>query len=294
MHLFRTVAVLGMFAAMPSPGSAQTIKDALDNLRRTWNAPTEPFRVIGNIHYVGTAGLASYLITGPSGHVLIDTVMPEATSQIRDNVEKLGYRLADIKLLLNTHAHIDHTGGFAELKNATGAQLVTGEKDKSLMEGGYYPGAQAEAALAFPPARVDRTVRDGEVVALGPIRLTAHATPGHSPGCTTWTTSVQEGGREHGVIFFCSGTVALNRLAPNPTYAGIVEDYERTFATAPSIPGDVLLAPHPEMYGMATKRAKIADGAPNPFVVPGEFQAYLATLKSQFAASLTKQRGAAK
>lgn len=197
-------------------------------------------------------------------------------------------------MLLNTHAHIDHTGGFAELKKATGAQLVTGEKDKPLMEGGYYPGAQAEAALAFPPARVDRTVRNGEVGALGAIRLSAHATPGHSPGCATWTTNVQEGGREHGVIFFCSGTVAVNRLAPDPTYSGIVEDYERTFATAPGISGDVLLAPHPEMYGMAAKRVKIARGAPNPFVVPGEFQAYLATLKSQFEASLAKQRGAAK
>jgi metallo-beta-lactamase class B len=294
MRMFRPLALLLMLVAMPGLASSQTIKDLLETARRTWNAPTEPFRVIGNVYYVGTAGLASYLLTGPSGHVLIDTVMPEATSQIKANVEKLGFKVADIKLLLNTHAHIDHTGGFAELKKETGAELVAGERDKPLLEGGHYPGAESETALHFPAAKVDRAVKDGEIVTLGPIRLTAHATPGHSPGCTTWTTNVEEAGREHGVIFFCSATVALNRLVPNPTYAGIVEDYERTFATAPSIPGDVLLAPHPEMYGMTAKRARIADGAPNRFVVPGEFQTYLAKLKSDFDAALTKQRGAAK
>jgi metallo-beta-lactamase class B len=291
---FPSLALASALLAAPGMASAQTIKDLLDNLRRTWNAPTEPFRVIGNVHYVGTAGLAAYLITGPSGHVLIDTVMPEATAQIRTNIEKLGFRVADIKLLLNTHAHLDHTGGFAELKQETGAELVTGEKDKPLMEGGYYPGAQSETALNFPAVRVDRTVRDGDVLTLGPIRITAHATPGHSPGCTTWTMNVEEAGREHGVIFFCSATVALNRLVPNPTYPGIVEDYQRTFATAPGIPGDVLLAPHPEMFGMPTKRARLADGAPSPFVVPGEFQAYLATLKAQFEESLAKQQAAAR
>jgi metallo-beta-lactamase class B len=294
MRIFRPLAFVCLLVAMSGAASGQTIKDMLENLRRQWNAPTEPFRVIGNVYYVGTAGLASYLVTGPSGHVLIDTVMPEATSQIKANVEKLGFKVADIKLLLNTHAHIDHTGGFAELKQETGAELVAGEPDKPLLEAGHYPGAESETALQFPAAKVDRAVKDGEVVTLGPIRITAHATPGHSPGCTTWTMNVEEAGREHGVIFFCSATVALNRLEPNPTYPGIVQDYERTFATAPAIPGDVLLAPHPEMYGMPAKRAQIASGAPNPFVVAGEFQTYLAKLKSDFDAALAKQRAATK
>jgi metallo-beta-lactamase class B len=294
MRHVRPLALICALVALPGAASSQTIKDLLETFRRNWNAPTEPFRVIGNVYYVGTAGLASYLLTGPSGHVLIDTVMPEATSQIKANVEKLGFKVADIKLLLNTHAHIDHTGGFAELKKETGAELVAGERDKPLLEAGHYPGAESETALHFPAAKVDRAVKDGDVVTLGPIRLKAHATPGHSPGCTTWTTNVEEAGREHGVIFFCSATVALNRLVPNPTYPGIVADYERTFATAPGIPGDVLLAPHPEMYGMPAKRAQIASGGPNPFVVPGEFQTYLAKLKSDFEAALAKQRAAVK
>jgi metallo-beta-lactamase class B len=284
---------VALLAAAAVPADAQTLKDALNTYRRTWNAPTEPFRVIGNVHYVGTAGLASYLLAGPNGHILIDTVMPEATSQIRATIEKLGFKLSDVRILLNTHAHIDHTGGFAELKDVTGAQMIAGEADKPLLEGGYYPGLPDERELKFPAVRVDRTVRDGDVVRLGSISLTAHATPGHSPGCTTWTMTATEAGKEHGVVFFCSGTVALNRLVPNPTYPGIVGDYRSTFERAPKIPGDVLLAPHPEMFRMAEKRARIADGAPNPFVVPGEFQSYLATLREQFEASLAKQSAAA-
>ena len=137
--------------------------------------------------------------------------------------------------------------------------------------------------------KVDRGVSDGDVVTLGPIKLTAHATPGHSPGCTTWTMDVQEAGENHGVIFFCSATVALNRLVGSPTHPGIVEDYRRTLATAGQIKGDVLLAPHPEMFDLDTKRAAIAPGAPNPFVKPGEFQAYLARLKTDFDAGLARQ-----
>ena len=280
-------------AASAQPAGAQTLKDALNALRLKWNAPTEPFRMIGNIHYVGTDGLASYLVTGPDGHVLIDTVLPEGTGQIKANIVKLGFKLADIKLILNTHGHFDHTGGLAEMKADTGAQLVVGAADKPLIEGGYYPGQETETELAFPPVKVDRTVADGDVVSVGRVSLTAHATPGHSPGCTTWTTKVQEAGQEHGVVFFCSGTVALNRLVTNPTHPGIADDYRSTFERAPRIAGDVLLAPHPEMYGMAAKRARLADGGPNPFVVPGEFQAYLAKLRGEFEASLAKQQAAA-
>lgn len=294
MMLRATMAAIAAFAALGVTGAeaqtpARTIKDLLDRSRERWNAPTEPFRIIDNVYYVGTKGLASYLITSPEGHVLIDTVMPEATDRIRASIEKLGFKLADIRLMLNTHAHLDHTGGFAELKRETGAQLVTGEADKSLMEEGVYPGAESVGELTFPGAKVDRTVRDGDVVALGQIRLTAHATPGHSPGCTTWTMPVQDAGVSHGIVFFCSATVALNRLVGRPTHPGIVEDYRATFEKAPNIPGDILLAPHPEMYGMEEKRARLGQG-PNPFVAPGEFQAYLAKLKGEFEAGLARQQ----
>ena len=272
---------------------AQTPKDLLAALLVKWNTPTEPFRMIGNVYYVGTDGLASYLITSPQGHILVDTVMPEATSQIKANIEKLGFKVADIKYLLNTHAHIDHTGGLAEMKQASGAQLVAGEADKPLLEGGYYPGAREETALNFPPVKVDRTVREGDTVTIGDVTLTARETPGHSPGCTSWEFSVKDGDATRAALIFCSGTVALNRLVTNPTYPGIVTDYKKTFARAQDMKPDVLLAPHPEMYKMAEKRAKLAEGGPNPFVNPGEFNAYAATLEKAFEDALAKQTAAA-
>jgi metallo-beta-lactamase class B len=286
--------IIALVALLPLTGTlhAQTIKDMLATLRAAWDKPTEPFKIIDNVYYVGTAGLASYLITSPQGHILVDTAMPEATSQIKANIAKLGFNVTDIKYLLNTHAHIDHTGGLAEMKQASGAQLVAGERDKPLLEGGYYPGAQEETALDFPPVKVDRTVREGDTVTVGNVTLTAHETPGHSPGCTSWSFSVKDGDATRSVLIFCSGTVALNRLVGHPTYPGIVDDYRKTFAWAKDMKVDVLLAPHPEMYDMAGKRAKIADGAPNPFVNPGEFNTYAATLEKQFNDSLAKQTAA--
>jgi metallo-beta-lactamase class B len=289
----RVFALLAISLWAASPAHAQTLKDFLDAAVARWNTPTEPFRVIGNVYYVGTKGIASYLITGPDGNILMDTAMPEATGQIKANIQKLGFKLSDIRLILNTHAHFDHTGGFAEIKRETGAQLIAGLADKPLLEGGYYPGQETESALKFPAVRVDRAVRDGDVVTLGPLSLTAHGTPGHSPGCTTWTMEVKEGAEPHKIIFFCSATVALNQLVKNPTYSGIVEDYRSTFKRAALLDGDVFLAPHPEMYGMEEKRAQIAEGKPNPFVKPGEFQAYVGTLQTAFETALAKQTEAA-
>ena len=283
--------VVALVALLPLAGTvqAQTVKDLLETLKVKWNTPTEPFKMIGNVYYVGTDGLASYLITSPQGHILVDTAMPEATSQIKASIEKLGFKISDIKYLLNTHAHIDHTGGLAEMKQASGAQLVAGAADKPLLEGGYYPGAQEDTALAFPPVKVDRTVREGDKVTVGDVTLTARETPGHSPGCTSWEFSVKDGDATRSALIFCSGTVALNRLVTNPTYPGIVTDYRTTFARAKDMKVDVLLAPHPEMYKMAEKRAKLAEGGSNPFVNPGEFNAYAETLEKAFEDALAKQ-----
>ena len=285
----KLVIALVALLTLAGTAQAQTPKDLLAALLVKWNTPTELFRMIGNVYYVGTDGLASYLITSPQGHILVDTVMPEATSQIKANIEKLGFKVADIKYLLNTHAHIDHTGGLAEMKAASGAQLVAGEADKPLLEGGYYPGARKETALNFPPVKVDRTVREGDTVTIADVTLTARETPGHSPGCTSWEFSVKDGDATRSALIFCSGTVALNRLVTNPTYPGIVTDYKKTFARAQDMKPDVLLAPHPEMYKMAEKRAKLAEGGPNPFVNSGEFNAYAATLEKAFEDALAKQ-----
>jgi len=282
------VALMSLTTAV----QAQTPKDLIEALKVKWNTPTEPFKMIGNVYYVGTDGLASYLITSPQGHILVDTVMPEATSQIKANIEKLGFKVTDIKYLVNTHAHIDHTGGLAEMKQASGAQMIAGEADKPLLEGGYYPGDEKNEDLAFPAVKVDRAVKEGDKVTLGDTTLTAHATPGHSPGCTSWELTVKDGKENREVLFFCSGTVALNRLVGQPTYPGIVDDYRATFAKAKAMKIDVLLGPHPEVYGMQAKRAQMKDGAPNPFVKPGELATYVSGLEQDFDKQLAKQTAA--
>jgi metallo-beta-lactamase class B len=278
--------------ALGTAAQAQTIREFLDRFLVLWNTPTEPFRMIDNIYYVGTEGLAAYLIVTPQGHILIDTVMPESTGQIKASIAKLGFKVADIKYLLNMHAHLDHTGGFAELKRETGAQMVAGAADRPLLEGGYYPGEEKNADLAFPAVKVDRALADGDTVTLGGVTLTARATPGHTPGCTSWQMKVGDGSQERDVLFFCSASVALNRLVGQPTYPGIVDDYKKTFARVRDFKPNVFLAPHPEMYGMQEKRKALRDGAPNPFVKDGEFAAFVAALEKDFETQLAKQTAA--
>lgn len=273
-----------------SPAPAQTLKDVIDQLTVKWNAPTEPFKIIDNVYYVGTNGLASYLITTPKGHMLVDTGLAEANPQIKGNIAKLGFKVGDIKYLLNTHAHLDHAAGLAELKKETGAKVVAGARDKPLLEGGYYPGQQSAQELKFPPVKVDRAVKDGDTVSLGGTTLTAYATPGHSPGCTSWGFKVKDGNAVRSALIFCSGTVALNKLVGSPTYPGIIDDYKKTFARVKKMQVDVFLAPHPEMYGMSEKRKLIAEGAPNPFVKSDAFGPYVAGLEKAFNEALGKQK----
>ncbi|MBR0811118.1 BJP family subclass B3 metallo-beta-lactamase [Bradyrhizobium diazoefficiens] len=285
-------AALCALALFATGAQAQTLKAFLASVMQKWTAPFEPFQLIGNIYYVGTEGIAVYVIKTSQGLILIDTAMPQSTGMIKDHIAKLGFKVADIKIVLNSHAHLDHTGGFAEIKKETGAQLVAGERDKPLLEGGYYPGEEKNEDLTFPPVKVDRTVKEGDKVTLGDATLTAHATPGHSPGCTSWEMTVGDGDQNRQVLFFCSGTVALNRLVGQPTYPGIVDDYRATYVKAKAMKIDVLLGPHPEVYGMQAKRAQMKDGAPNPFVKPGELATYVTGLSEEFDKQLAKQTAA--
>src|ERR1700750_840243 len=271
---------------------AQTVKDFLAAVTQKWTAPFEPFQLIDDIYDVGTDGIAAYIIKTSQGLILMDTALPESTGMIKANIAKLGFKLGDIKIILNSHAHFDHTGGLAEIKKDTGAQLVAGERDKPLLEGGYYPGDEKDTDLAFPAVKVDRAVKEGDKVTLGDTTLTAHSMPGHSPGCTSWEMTAKDGDHDRNVLFFCSGTVALNKLVGTPTYPGIVDDYRSTFAKAKSMHPDVLLGPHLELSGMQDKRAQMKDDAPNPFVKPGELATYVAGLEQDFDKQLAKQTAA--
>lgn len=285
------VALCALALSAPS-AQAQTVKDFLAAVTKKWTAPFEPFQLIDNIYYVGTDGIAVYVIKTSQGLILMDTALPQSTGMIKDNIARLGLKIADIKIILNTHAHFDHTGGFAEIKTETGAQLVAGERDKRLLETGTYPGDEKNEALAFPAVKVDHTVTEGDKVTLGDTTLTARATPGHSPGCTSWQMTVKDAGQDREVLFFCSGTVALNRLVGQPTHPGIVDDYRATYAKVKAMNIDVLLGPHPEVYGMQAKRAAMREGAPNPFVKPGELATYATSLSEDFDKQLARQTAA--
>lgn len=261
-----------------------------------WTAPTTPFNVIANVYYVGTEGLSSWLITSPKGHILIDGGMPANAALIEANVKALGFKMSDVKLILNTHAHFDHAGGLAQLKKdaAKDVVLVSSVGDRWALEHGLYPGSEDMAAWAFPPVKVDATVVDGGSVSVGPNSLTAILMPGHTAGCTSWLMAVKDpAGKPHKILFFCSASVAANRLAPDPQYPGIVADYQKTFARAGRVDPDIFLAPHAEQFGLAAKRAAMGPGKPNPFIVPGEYGKAMAAYQSAFEAELARQQGAA-
>ncbi len=286
---FPPVAALLFLAAATLHGAAADAQSQREN----WNKPNEPFTLIGNVHYVGTSGLAAFLITTEQGHILLDGALPESVPQIEANIKALGFALGDIKYLLNSHAHFDHSGGLAQLKRDTGATLIASEGDRSALEGGFYLGSEQIAALNAPPVKVDRVIADGETLKLGSTVMTANLTPGHTRGCTSWSMPVSAQGKVQRVLFFCSSTVAFNRLVNPPQYPGIVADYERTFARAKTLTVDVFLAAHPEFFRMQEKRAQLGSG-PNPFIDPREFQAYMIESEADFRRKLTAQKESAK
>jgi metallo-beta-lactamase class B len=271
---------LSCFAATSSAAETQ---------REIWNKPTTPFKIIGNIYYVGTNGLASYLIVTPKGDFLLDAALEESVPQIEEHIQALGFKVKDIKYLLNSHAHLDHSGGLAKLKQDSGAPLIASEGDKSALEGGFYLGSESTHAMDSVPVKVDRTIKDGEMLTLGGVTLTANLTPGHTRGCTSWSMPVSEGGKTYQVLFFCSATVAANRLWGPPQYEGIVSDYEKTFAKTKTMKVDVFLAPHPEFFHMAEKRAQIGQSAANPFVDPKEFPEFMEKTEAAFRTALAKK-----
>ncbi|HEY9234698.1 MULTISPECIES: subclass B3 metallo-beta-lactamase [Phenylobacterium] len=284
----RLVLALGLLACA-SAAQAQ--------MPASWTAPTEPFQIADNLYYVGTEGISVFLITTPQGHILIDGAMPTSAKPIEASIAKLGFKLSDVKVLLNTHAHFDHTGGLAELKADTGAQFAASAGDRQALESGKYIGSEDVEAFDFAPVKVDRVLNDGDTVTLGGATLTAHVTPGHTAGCTTWTFPVTIKGEAHQAVLYCSTSVAANRLASKakgPQYPGIVADYEKTFQRLRSLNGDVFLAPHAEQFGLVEKRARLAAGGPNPFIDPSALQKTVAASEQAFRQALAKQQKAAK
>jgi len=258
-----------------------------------WTEPFAPFRIADNLYYVGSKGLANYLITTPQGNILINSDLEANVLLIGSSIEKLGFHFKDTKILLISHAHWDHDAGSAKIKQLTGASYMVMEGDVSVVESGGKTDFQYgnQPNLLYPPAKVDRVLHDGDEVRLGGTVLVAHLTPGHTKGCTTWTMKVTDAGKTYNVVIVGSPNVNPGyKLVHNQNYPQIAEDYERMWRVLKSLPCDIFLGAHGGYFGMEEKYARLKDGAGNPFVDPDGYKNFVAQKEQEFRMELAKQQ----
>jgi metallo-beta-lactamase class B len=260
----------------------------------SWSEPNKPYRVAGNIYQVGTKGIGVYLITSPKGHIVLDSSTKKGADVVEANIRTLGFKLSDVKFLIETHAHFDHVGGTAQLKANSRAKLVAMAGDRFALENGVHDGENEYTPEPFPPVKVDSIISDGGTLELGGIKLTAHATPGHTKGDTSWTMVIRDPKIQNGkalrVIFYGSTTVAGNRLVGNKTYPNIVRDYRKSFAKLRTLNADIFLVNHPFFADLAEKRKAQIAGKVDAFVVPNEFASFVKESAVDFEEALAKQR----
>jgi metallo-beta-lactamase class B len=262
-----------------------------DETSRAWNQPVKPFRVIGNIYYVGALEVSSFLITTPGGHILLDSGLYETVPQIKQNIANLGFRLEDVKIIINSHAHYDHAGGLALLKQLTGAKLHTTTADAALLANGGKGDFGFGDRLSYPPVTTDRTLNDGDTVELGGVIMKANLTPGHTKGCTTWTMKVTEGEKTYDVVFVGSASVPGYNLVNSPLYPNIVADYEKTFRILKGLKCDVFLAPHGSFFSLRDKMKRLGEKT-NPFIDPKGYNDYVTSTEAAFQENLKRQQNA--
>jgi metallo-beta-lactamase class B len=286
------VIVASTLLATYAAAQTLTIPPRADNR----NEKKEPFRVIGNIYWVGHTQIGSFLIKTPQGDILMDTTSAEQAPWVRENLDKLGIKMKDIKIMLNSHPHAEHMGGFAMFKELTGAKIITSKLTADEMATGGRTDFREDGSEQYKPVRADQTVADGGKVELGGVTLVAHITPGHTKGCTTWTTTVEEDGKPYNVVFFCGVTPAGPDRAPlfnNPKYPNLVSDFEHTFEVLKSLPCDVFLYARATTVKVDEKEARLKRGEkPNPFIDPQGCKDYIAENETMFQKLLTEQRAA--
>ena len=277
----RTWMLIAGLAVLPSLALAQTVED------RTQDRVAFPsHKVIANVYSVGTGTLNSFLFTTPQGHILVNSNFEETLPLLKEAVEKLGFKMTDVKIILGSHAHQDHMQGNAMLKEMTGgAQVVVMEQD-----------VMAYRALKAPsgkPQPLDRTIKDGETVTLGGTTLTAHLTPGHTRGCTTWTTPVQEGGKTLNLAIACGGLQEDARLVGNRNYPEIADDFAKSIKIYQKLPVDVFLASHAWFYDPAGKYARAQKSAnPNPYIDPAGYKAWVGEMQKNWDRLMAEQKNA--
>ena len=260
---------------------------------KSWSEPFPAHHIAGDLYYVGTRGLASYLITTPEGHILINSGLESSVPMIEASITKLGFRFVDVKILLISHSHWDHNAGSALVKQKTGAKYMVMSPDVAVTEDGgksdfFYgkvPGSQ------YPRTKVDRILHDGGEVKLGGAVLTAHLTPGHTPGCTTWTMKVSEAGKAYDVVIVGSPNVSDGfQLVNNAAYPRIADDYKQTFRVLKSLPCDIFLGAHGDYYGLEAKFPRLATEGPKVFVDPDGYRSYVAAKEQAFLEEWKRQR----
>jgi metallo-beta-lactamase class B len=261
-----------------------------------WTEPFPPFRIAGNLYYVGSRGLANYLVTTPEGHILLNSDLEANVPLLQASVEKLGFKFTDIKILLISHAHWDHNAASATIKKITGAKYMVMGEDVPVIESGGKTDFQYGNSpnTLYPATKVDRVLHDGDQVTLGDAVLVARLTPGHTKGCTTWTMKVNDGGRTREAVIIGSPNVNPGyRLVRNDAYPGIADDYARTFKVLKSLPADLFLGAHGSYFDLESKYARMKPGAANPFIDRDGYQRFVAQKEQEFRAEYAKQSATA-
>jgi metallo-beta-lactamase class B len=284
-----TILYLGLALLFTCRALAQSNPD--------WTEPFPPFRIAGNLYYVGSKGLANYLITTPQGNILINSDLEANVPLIQASIEKLGFKFSDTKILLISHAHWDHDAASAKITQLTRARYMVMDADVPVVESGgkadFQYGQRAE--FLYPPTKVDLVLHDGDEVSLGGTVLVAHLTPGHTKGCTTWTMKVTEGGKTYDVVIVGSPNVNPGyKLVHNSEYPQIAEDYERMWRVLKSLPCDIFLGAHGAYFAMEEKYPRMKAGGENPFIDPDGYKKFGADKEQEFRTELAKQQRAEK
>ena len=262
-----------------------------------WNQPQRPFRIYGNTYYVGPRGLTSLLLTSKAGHVLIDGALPESVPQIAANIRALGFRVEDVKLIVNSHVHFDHGGGIAELRRLSGARVAASPWSAEVLTKSGVGKGDPQFGSIPPVALVPRaeTLRDGQTLRVGDIRLTAHFTPGHTPGGTSWTWRSCEAGRCLNLVYSDSLTpVSADgfRFSDSREYPEVVRDFEKSFAFLRSAPCDILLTSHPDASGLWPRvEARQRGVRPDPVIAPNACQELAGRAAEQLRRRLETEKG---
>ena len=252
--------------------------------RENWSRPFEGFQIIGNLYGVGSFDLSVFLITTDEGHILINTGLQDSTQMIRDNIESLGFRLEDVKILLTQQAHWDHTAALAEIKQLTGAEIWATVGDARVLEDGGFSDPHFGGRESFPPVDVDKIIRDGEVIELGALHLTVHHHPGHTEGSSSYSMIVNENeGRDYNVLIANMGTInGGKRLTVDPTYEGVAEDFLNTYRKQKEMDVDIWVAAHNSQYNMHEKYRTGQPYNPETFVDPSGFIRAIEELEQRY------------